>query len=305
MRLKSLFLFASVAVLVSCGNSGKGSGDTAMADGQAAGNSETENSQDLSGVYKGTMPAADCPGIEVRITLNGDSTFESCNKYIERDEFHEEGNYSIEGNILTMVTDDGSDTAYYKMYDDCIVMLDRDKKEIDSPFAEMYRLRKMDYGESLHWDKYSFDVDIYGDTLTITPHGLTIDSGSMKHDIGGYSFAGAETGDINGDHYPEIFVYLISDGSGSYGKLICYSTRGGKSMSRVALPSITDDSRINKGYMGHEEMSFSDSVFTVRFSIYNDGDSNAEPTGGTRQVQYRMADGVDGLVLKVDKVTEY
>lgn len=304
MRLKSLFLFAGVAVLASCGNSGKGSGDADMKAGRMSG-SETDSSQDWSGVYKGTMPAADCPGIEVRITLNGDNTFESSNRYIEREEFFEEGNYSVDGDILTTVTSDGCDTVYYRVENDCIVMLDRDKKDIDSPLAHMYRLQKMDYGESLRWDKYSFDVDVSGDTLTITPHGLTIDDAVKKHDIEGYSFAGAETGDINSDHCPEIFVYLTSDGSGSYGKLIGYSTNGGKSMSRVAFPSIADDSRINKGYMGHEEMSFAESVFTVRFPIYNDGDSNAEPTGGTRQIQYRMSEGVDGLVLKVDKVTEY
>lgn len=123
-----------------------------------------------------------------------------------------------------------------------------------------------------------------------------------KHDIIGYSMTNAEIGDLNADGYPEMFVYLTSHGSGSYGKLIGYSVNKGKSMSLVALPSVSDDPKISKGYMGHDHMKMAGDRFVLSFPIYKDSDTNANPTGGTREVRYQLAEGEAGRVLKVDKV---
>ena len=44
-----------------------------------------ETSLDYLGVYKGTLPAADCPGIETTLTLAPDGSYALHLKYIDRD----------------------------------------------------------------------------------------------------------------------------------------------------------------------------------------------------------------------------
>ena len=151
----------------------------------------------------------------------------------------------------------------------------------------------------------SFQVKVTGDSLYIIPNGLTVINDTLRHDITGYSFVNAEIGDMNIDSYPEIFVYLSSEGSGSYGKLIAYSTNNGKSVSQVYLPEISENEEINEGYMGHDEMAIVESTFCQRFPIYKEGDSNAQPTGGMRQIQYKLVDGEAGRMLAVEKVVEF
>lgn len=153
--------------------------------------------------------------------------------------------------------------------------------------------------------KISFRVSTQGDSLMIQPSGLSVSNETLYHDITGYTVVNAEVGDLNIDSYPEVFVYLTSDGSGSYGKLIGYSVNNGKSVSQVYLPEISENSEVNKGYMGHDEMAIVENTFCQRFPVYKEGDSNASPTGGTRQIQYKLVDGESGRMLKIDKIVEF
>lgn len=73
-----------------------------------------------------------------------------------------------------------------------------------------------------------------------------------------------------------------------YGKLIGYSVNDGKSVSQVHLPEISGNKEVSIGYMGHDEMAIVENSFCQRFHIYKDGDSNANPTGGMRQIQYKL-----------------
>lgn len=147
----------------------------------------------------------------------------------------------------------------------------------------------------------SFAVTATKNKLCIKPSGLTGSNDSIVHDITGYTVRAAETGDLNTDSYPEIFVYLVSDGSGSYGKFIGYSVNKGKSMSEVYLPEVSENPDLNKGYMGHDDMAIVENGFLQLFPIYKEGDTNANPTGGTRQIQYKLVDGEVGRILKIDK----
>ena len=74
-----------------------------------------------------------------------------------------------------------------------------------------------------------------------------------------------------------------------YGKLIGYSVNDGKSVSQVHLPEISGNKEVDIGYMGHDEMAIVENSFCQRFPIYKDGDSNANPTGGMRLIQYKLA----------------
>lgn len=149
----------------------------------------------------------------------------------------------------------------------------------------------------------SFRVTASDSLLVIEPSGLSVTNEPVSHVIDGYSFAGAEAGDLDIDGYPEIFVYLVSDGSGSYGDVVGYSVNEGKSMSMIFIPEICGD--IARGYMGHDEMAVVESSFCRRFPVYNDGDSNSAPSGGIRQIQYRIEKGEAGKMLAEDKVLEF
>jgi hypothetical protein len=140
--------------------------------------------------------------------------------------------------------------------------------------------------------------------LTITPSGLSEVNDVISREIDG-SVTNAELGDINADGSPEIYVWVTSAGSGSYATPIGYSANNNKSMSEIYFPPISEDAVNSKGYMGHDEFAVVEGVVAQRFPIYKDGDTNAQPSGKMRQLQYKLTAGEAGWVMKVDRVEEF
>jgi len=128
--------------------------------------------------------------------------------------------------------------------------------------------------------------------------------GEMQAEADG-TITNVEVEDLNADGYPEIYVYVTSAGSGSYGSLIAYASNQNKSLSEIYLPSIEDSSEISQGYMGHDEFAVGEGTFLRRFPVYLDGDQNANPTGGTRQIQYKLEAGEAGWILRQDRIVEF
>ena len=110
---------------------------------------------------------------------------------------------------------------------------------------------------------------------------------------------------MNADGSPEILVYVHSKGSGTYGDVIAYSVNNRKSMSRVYFQPVTENDRINKGYMGHDEFALVENYLVQRFPIYKEKDTNANPTGGTRQITYKLIDGEASRRFEVKSVIEF
>jgi len=142
-------------------------------------------------------------------------------------------------------------------------------------------------------------------TLTIFTFGLNEREYQETFNIEGEEVINAEVEDLNSDGSPELFVFTRSVGSGSYGNVYAFSVNNKKSMSEVYFQPTAENSEINKGYMGHDEFSLVENTLGQRFPIYKEGDTNAEPTGGTRQVSYRLVEGEAMRKLEVDKITEY
>ena len=140
--------------------------------------------------------------------------------------------------------------------------------------------------------------------LKITPSGLTKDKTPAESDIEG-TVSGAEIGDLDANGFPEVYVFVTSAGSGSYGSLVAYAVNNGKSMTPIYLPPITEDPKASKGYMGHDEFAVLEMVLGRRFPIYKEGDTNAGPSGKTRQLQYKLVPGEAGWVLRLTDITEY
>ncbi|MFD1314043.1 PliI family lysozyme inhibitor of I-type lysozyme [Namhaeicola litoreus] len=137
--------------------------------------------------------------------------------------------------------------------------------------------------------------------LTIAPEGLSMDASKVEMETDG-AVMNAEIEDLNSDGYPEILIYTTSAGSGSYGNVIAYSVNGGKSISQISFPEIEPDSEAAKGYMGHDEFAIAETTLLRRFPIYEEGDSNASPTGNIRQIQYKLVDGEASRKFVVDQV---
>ena len=151
----------------------------------------------------------------------------------------------------------------------------------------------------------AYTIAMQDKTLRIIPEGLTVVQDTLVHDLTGYTVANIEIGDLNTDSYPELLVYLVSDGSGSYGSLIGYSPNNGKSLSQVYLPELADTPEYAKDYIGHDEMAIVENTFCRRFPIGDPNAPLAERSGKMRQIQYRMVDGEAGRTLKIDQVLEF
>ena len=134
--------------------------------------------------------------------------------------------------------------------------------------------------------------------LTITPSNLEIVNSVMKHEIDG-SVTGAEIADINADGSPEIYVYINSAGSGSYGSLVAYSANNKKSLSEIYMAPLAYDKVNSIGYMGHDEFTIIENSLARRFPVYNEGDPNCCPKGGIRQLQYKLIKGEASWQLKL------
>lgn len=164
------------------------------------------------------------------------------------------------------------------------------------------------FQKTLSLQNISFEIKASGQgslgELHIQPAGLSITNRELIHDLDGRVLK-AEIEDLNADSYPEILIYIQSAGSGSYGTVIAYSVNNGKSVSQIAFHDISQNPEAGLGYMGHDEFSLIESSLAHRFPIYNAGDTNANPTGGLRQITYKLLDGEASRIFVIEKITDY
>lgn len=140
--------------------------------------------------------------------------------------------------------------------------------------------------------------------LRIVPSGLSTDNTPIVRSIEG-QITRAEVADLDADGSPEVYVVVRSAGSGSYGTLVAFSANRRKSLSEVYLPPVSDDAQAAQGYMGHDDFAVVENRLVRRFPVYKDGDIQAQPSGGVRQMQYRLTRGEASWQLRLDRVVEY
>jgi hypothetical protein len=119
------------------------------------------------------------------------------------------------------------------------------------------------------------------------------------------NITGAEIADLNSDGSPEIYIYLTSAGSGSHGSVIAYAMNKKHSATEIFMPNISENPKLSKGYMGHDEFSILENRLGRRFPLYLPGDINSKPSGGIRQLEYILIPGEAGWLLKVSKQTDF
>lgn len=142
-------------------------------------------------------------------------------------------------------------------------------------------------------------------TLTIHPFGLNIDNTDIIIDLGLWTVKDAEIEDMNVDGSPELVIYTQSNVSNKEGNVIGYSVNNKKSLSMIAFVSTKENTKINQGYRGYDEFTLVEGKLSHKFPIFIDGDKDDKPSGGTRQIIYKLADGEASRKFEVMTVTDF
>ncbi len=139
--------------------------------------------------------------------------------------------------------------------------------------------------------------------LTIATSGTPRAIAPIRQEILG-SVSGVEVADLDANGLPEVYVFITSAGSGSYGSVAAWAlNKGRRSLSTIHLPELSG--KAAEGYQGHDEFAVVELSLARRFPIYRPGDSNAKPTGGTRQISYKLVPGEASWQLKPVRVDTY
>ena len=183
-----------------------------------------------------------------------------------------------------------------------------DREEAPVIGQPVQEVQKIVFQKTLTLQNISFDIETTGEgsmsQLSIQPKGLETDNQEITLEVDG-QVLNAEIEDLNSDGFPEILIYTVSAGSGSYGNVIGYSVNNGKSVSQIYFPEISENEKASRGYMGHDEFAIVETTLVRRFPIYKPGDTNSNPTGGTRQLQYKLEDGESSRLFVLDNISEY
>ena len=155
MSMNNMSKFAVAIALVaftlmSCTNKSSKQGDESQdattAEQPVIDSHTSEISLDWAGVYEGTMPCADCEGIETVVELRDDHTYTATFNYLgEGDKAHsytDKGTFAWDesGQIITLQA--GDETSQYKVGENYITLLDADGEINTGELAEFYVLKK-------------------------------------------------------------------------------------------------------------------------------------------------------------------
>lgn len=110
--------------------------------------------------------------------------------------------------------------------------------------------------------------------------------------------------DIDDNGFDEIYIFTTSAGSGSYGNILAFSSNKDKSLSMINCPEIQKDDKYSDGYMGHDFFTIINQRLIRYFPIYLEGDSHKNPTGGKREIIYKLFPGEATWQLKIEKVED-
>ena len=184
-----------------------------------------------------------------------------------------------------------------------------DTTKSQEPAIEKPAVEKETYSfqKTLQFKSISFDVNTQGSgslrQLVIQPKGFEETNKSVELEIDG-KVTDAQIADLNADGFPEVLIFTQSAGSGSYGNVVAFSANGVKSMSRVYFPPVSENTKLNKGYMGHDTFLINESKLIQEFPIYKEDDPNSNPTGGIRRIQYKLVNGEASRKFVADKISD-
>lgn len=151
-----LMAFALVLSFTACKNTNKKQDDSSMDNSENTENvmkenenpdaaHNSENSLDWAGTYEGVIPCADCPGIEMKVTLNQDNTYKMSMDYMERDtKSTSKGDFewNDEGSKITLFPEDGDASIQFQVGENRLYQLDANGNRVEGELADNYILEK-------------------------------------------------------------------------------------------------------------------------------------------------------------------
>jgi len=112
----------------------------------AAGGHHARNALDWDGVYEGTLPCADCPGIRTRLTLRQDGRYELETQYLDRQPRAERvaGSFTWQTDGSRITLDQAGDGRQYFVTEGRLIQLYLNGDRPQGPLAGHYELKKVD-----------------------------------------------------------------------------------------------------------------------------------------------------------------
>lgn len=139
--------------------------------------------------------------------------------------------------------------------------------------------------------------------LTIRTSGTRRPIAPIRQEILG-SVTGVEVADLDANGLPEVYVFVTSAGSGSYGSVVGYAVnKGSTAITPISMEELSG--RAAQGYQGHDSFAVIERNLARRFPVYRPGDTNARPSGGLRQISYRLVPEEGNWQLKPVRVDQY
>jgi hypothetical protein len=129
--------------------------------------------------------------------------------------------------------------------------------------------------------------------IAIRPIGMETEVHPLDFPLKGRLYS-AQVDDLNSDSYPDLLMIIYSDSNAVHGTVYCLLSEANKSLVPCYLPDVSYDPKVNKGYKGHDTFSLLEGTLLQRFPIYNPGDADDKPTGGTRTLMYQVTKGDGG-----------
>ncbi|MGL6259659.1 copper resistance protein NlpE [Vibrio sp. WXL103] len=144
-RISPLIILASLAVSACSDNMVKDTTPVVNADNNDSWPAHSaRDSLDWDGTYVGKLPCADCPGIDISLTLNLDGSYRLVKHYQGHGEnsFITEGEFSWNeaGSIITL--DHSSPANSYFVAEGRLIKLNADGNKITGDLAEWYQITK-------------------------------------------------------------------------------------------------------------------------------------------------------------------
>lgn len=160
------------------------------------------------------------------------------------------------------------------------------------------------FEKTLELQEHTFLVKRSGKEVTVTATGAEQTGEPQTAEVDG-TIVDAEVEDLDANGFPEVYIYVTSDDDKKSGKLIAFASNNGKSITPVYLPPLDQVEGTGEGYRGGDELRVVENRLVQRWDVYKEGDADGSPSGGTRQVQWRLEPGEATWTLVSDKVESY
>jgi len=136
--------------------------------------------------------------------------------------------------------------------------------------------------------------------ISITPKGFENSKDVIQMEESD-PFDYAIVADVNKDDFDELYIITRGAGSGSYANIYGFASNKDKSVTPIYVPGLSDDDFVAlfPGYMGHDKFYTEGNKLLRKYPVYKKGDSNNNPTGGEKVLEYKLKMGEASWILEI------